>query len=125
GAPLRYEPPSAEMQARARSMAALVKQEFPAGLEKQDEPLFSFVKELESGTASAQSVPSRFSPKFCYSYFALYGDPLLERDADPHPEGYLRKLAGTGVDGVWLQAVLSKLAPFPWDAKMSTRHEER
>src|SRR4051812_9555684 len=89
-APLRFEPPSAEMLARARGIAAIVKQEFSKGLEKRDEPLFSFVKELESGAAPAKSVPSRFSPKFCYSYFALYGDPLLEREADPYPEGYLR-----------------------------------
>jgi hypothetical protein len=60
---------------------------------------------------------SRFSPRFCYSYFAIYGDPLLGPEADPYPEGYLERLAADGVDGVWLPAVLSKLASFPWDGK--------
>jgi hypothetical protein len=50
---------------------------------------------------------------------------LLEPEADPYPDGYLARLAAVGVDGVWLQAVLYKLAPFPWDAKQSDRSEER
>jgi hypothetical protein len=52
-----------------------------------------------------------FDPRYLYSYFALYGDPLLEPDVDPFPDGLLEKLAGVGVNGVWLQAVLNTLAP--------------
>jgi len=63
--------------------------------------------------------------KFCYSYFALYGDPLLEPRTDPYPEGYLAHLAQTGVTGVWLQAVLYRLAPFPWELQRSTRYRTR
>jgi hypothetical protein len=56
---------------------------------------------------------TRFGLRFLYSYFALYGDPLLEPDLDPYPDGYLEKLARRGVNGVWLQAVLRNLAPQP------------
>ncbi len=56
---------------------------------------------------------TRFGLRFLYSYFALYGDPLLEPDLDPYPDGYLEKLARIGVNGVWLQAVLRNLAPEP------------
>ncbi|MBV9123512.1 MAG: hypothetical protein JO112_09155, partial [Planctomycetes bacterium] len=52
-----------------------------------------------------------FHPRYLYSYFALYGDPLLEPDLDPFPDGYLEKLARVGVNGVWLQGVLRTLAP--------------
>ena len=69
--------------------------------------------------------PGGFSPCFCYSYFALYGDPLLDPAADPYPDAYLQRLAASGIDGVWLQAVLYKLAPFPWDRSLSDRYEER
>ncbi len=55
--------------------------------------------------------PARFSVRFLYSYSALYGDPLLEPDLDPYPDGYLEKLSRLGVNGVWLQAVLRNLAP--------------
>ncbi len=63
--------------------------------------------------------------KFCYSYFAPYGNPLLGKELDPYPEGYLAQLAQAGVNGVWLQAVLYKLAPFPWEPDLSAQHRTR
>ncbi len=60
--------------------------------------------------------PARFRLRFIYSYSALYGDPLLEPDLDPYPDGYLEKLSRLGVNGVWLQAVLRNLAPEPGPA---------
>jgi hypothetical protein len=53
----------------------------------------------------------RIGLRFLYSYSALYGDPLLEPDLDPYPDGYLEKLSRLGVNGVWLQGVLRNLAP--------------
>lgn len=64
-------------------------------------------------------------PRYLYSYFAIYGDPLLDAYLDPFPQGYLERLARQGVDGVWLQAVLDTLAPskdFPeFGAEWQTR----
>ena len=54
---------------------------------------------------------TELDPRYVYSYFALYGDPLMEADIDPFPDGFLDKLARVGVNGVWLQAVLRTLAP--------------
>jgi hypothetical protein len=124
--PLLYTPPSADTTQRAGIIAAAVRENFPGGLGANSEPLFGFVEELSRPPEVAVTTPrSAFAPRFCYSYFALYGDPLLEKEADPYPDGYLARMAAAGVDGVWLQAVLHKLAPFPWDAKISARHEER
>lgn len=50
-------------------------------------------------------------PRYCYSYFALYGDPLMEGDAAGLPDGYLERAAMSGMSGVWIQAVLNNLAP--------------
>ncbi|HZP85104.1 MAG TPA: hypothetical protein VFB21_25935, partial [Chthonomonadaceae bacterium] len=133
-APLAYRPPDAQTQEREREIARIVRQEFPQGVGESHDPLFAFVDRLSTPLAATPEhlntqhlTPnaSRFSPRFCSSYFALYGDPLLERDADPYPEGYLARLAEVGVDGVWLQAVLYKLAPFPWEPERSARYEER
>ena len=95
-------------------------------------PLFDFVNELSAplpdtskGGGQAANAFPLFSLRFCYSYFAVYGDPLLDSSNDPYPDGYLARLAAAGVDGVWLQAVLYKLAPFPWDAKLSEHYEKR
>jgi hypothetical protein len=52
-----------------------------------------------------------WSPRYLYSYFALYGDPLMQPDIDPFPDGYLEKLALNGINGVWMQAILNTLAP--------------
>ncbi|MPZ17842.1 MAG: hypothetical protein GEV06_08030 [Luteitalea sp.] len=49
--------------------------------------------------------------RYLYSFFALYGDPLMEPEVDPFPDGYLEKLVRVGINGVWMQAVLNTLAP--------------
>lgn len=54
---------------------------------------------------------ARFNPRYVYSYFALYGDPLLAADIDSFPDGLLERLSRAGVNGVWLQAVLRNFAP--------------
>ena len=125
--PLRYQTPDENTLKREREIARIVQEEFPdAGRAPKDE-LFGFVAKL----SRHPSPPSTPNPqpssglRFCYSYFALYGDPLLEQQADPYPEGLLSRLADVGVNGVWLQAVLHKLAPCPWLPERSARYVER
>jgi hypothetical protein len=125
--PIHYQPPHSAAVQREREIAQVVHQAFPDGLPSTKSPLFQFVSNLEKRpeTPDRSTVKEHFSPRFCYSYFALYGDPLLEKQADPYPEGYLERLHAAGVDGVWLQAVLYKLAPFPWQPGLSDHYEER
>lgn len=52
-----------------------------------------------------------WTPRFLYSYFALYGDPLIEGEAAGLPDGYLDRAAANGIEGVWVQGVLNTLAP--------------
>ena len=125
---LSYRAPDAAAQTRAAAIAATVRTHFPGGIGQPQQPLFEFVKDLSRAPkAQRKATPghSAFSPKYCYSYFALYGDPLLEPDLDPYPDGYLARLAASGVDGVWLQAVLTRLGPFPWDTRQSEHYEAR
>jgi hypothetical protein len=63
---------------------------------------------LPAGSYAAEPA---WSPRFVYSYFALYGDPLLEGEAAGLPDGYLDRAAACGVDAVWIQGVLNALAP--------------
>lgn len=124
---LVYAEPDAATLAREKTISEVLAREFPDGLGAPTDPLFGFVKHLsempEAPAAPAQE--NRFSPRYCSSYFMLYGDPYLNTDAPPYPEGYLARLAAAGADSVWLQAVLYKLAPFPWDPSLSERCEER
>ncbi len=124
--PLRYQPPDEAMLRREGEIARIVREEFPKGAAHAEEPLFGFVAQLSSMPAASAIKPAATdSLRFCYSYFALYGDPLLEKHADPYPEGLLARLAQAGVNGVWLQAVLHKLAPCPFEPERSARYAER
>lgn len=123
--PIRYKPSSPETQQRERNIARTLAQAFPEGLPKTTSPLFQFVQELSNPTKSQTVAPKSTALRFCYSYFALYGDPLLDKEADPYPDHYLAKMAKVGVTGVWLQAVLYKLAPYPWEPLLSDHYKER
>lgn len=127
-AALRYESPDAETKSRARELAALLRREFPSGPHPGPEPLFGFLEDLMRSGAPRKAktaAPTAGRPRFCYSYFALYGDPLLEPELDPYPDAYLDRLRQVGVNGVWLQAVLHQLAPFPWDPSLSQHWQRR
>ncbi len=124
--PIRFQRPDSEQKKKARAIARAISGEFHKGVGTTEEPLFHFVSDLSSSLKTGlKTKQGKFSPRYCYSYFALYGDPLLNKDADPYPDGYLERLANCGVDGVWLQGVLFKLASFPWDRKLSNGYKER
>lgn len=123
--PLRWAEPTAAEAVRAAEIAAVVREQFPDGNLEGSDPLFSFVEKLSAplvpagATAAVPSVERReiSEPpplRLGYSYFALYGDPLMDPALDPYPDGYLARLAASGVNAVWLQAVLARLAPLPW-----------
>ena len=125
--PVVWKEPTEATKAAVVFIKKSVRDAFPdGGVEGPAKP-FDFIKKLSEAPQAAARTKTEipWSPRFCYSYFALYGDPLLEEDLDPYPDGYLARLAASGVNGVWLQGVLSKLAPFPWDEKQSRDHERR
>ncbi|MCL4691526.1 MAG: hypothetical protein KJ060_03340, partial [Candidatus Hydrogenedentes bacterium] len=124
--PLRYETPGAIALSQERLIAHEVMRAFPDGTGEITDPLFGFVDRLSAPPDNeVKPVESGFNPRYGYSYFALYGDPLLETDTDPYPDGLLARMAAAGANGVWLQAVLYKLAPFPWNPSLSEHYEER
>lgn len=126
--PLRYEPPSEADAKRAAEIRGVVEETFGDAVHTPGEPRFDFVRQL------AEPLPSSSRPacasdsvlRIVHSYVAIFGDPLLHPELNPYPDGLLQRLAGEGVNGVWLHAVLRDLAPggeaFP---EFGSRHEER
>ena len=114
--PIRYAKPEGVSRIRE-----IVDSEFKT--QKSRETLFAFLKDLSR--SGAPKPPTTSGLRLCYSYFALYGDPLLDPKLDPYPDGFLARLAASGVNAVWLQGVLQKLAPFPWDLQRSRDYETR
>lgn len=129
--PIHWSEPDEVAKKREAEIARVVREAFPEGTGLTREPLFDFVRQLsEPVSAEELSInmnrkPDRMSPRYCYSYFAPYGDPLIDPSIEPYPDGLLQRLSIAGADGVWLQGVLYKLAPFPWDAKKSEGWETR
>ncbi len=63
--------------------------------------------------------------RLIYSYFALYGDPLLTPELDPYPDALLQEYAKLGVNGIWMQGVLYQLVEHTLCPEMSADCEKR
>jgi hypothetical protein len=124
---MRYIRSSPEDARREEEIAAVLARDFPNGPKDMQDPLFSFVESLSKmpERPRRERRKSAFAFQFCYSYFAPFGDPLIEPDLDPYPEGLLARLADAGVDGVWLPGLLYTLCPFPWQPALSDGYEKR
>lgn len=124
--PIRFRASSDAVQKQEKWISKVIREEFQTGFPQHSQPLFQFVKDLSNAPATdVKQTTSNFAPRFGYAYFALFGDPLLQPDIDPYPDGYLAQMAASGMDGTWMHIVLSKLTPFPWDAALSEHWEQR
>ena len=127
--PIRYTPPTDAAVQRAGAIRQIVEQDFGDAFKQPSEARFDFVRQLAETTGAATVVPksdTESALRIVYSYVAVYGDPLMNPELNPYPDGLLQRLAASGVNGVWLQAVLRDLAPggtaFP---EFGKGHEER
>lgn len=96
-----------------------VREAFPHGKLEGEDRLFGFVKRLSARPSELEKMPRTDALRLGYSYFALYGDPLLDAKLDPYPDGYLERLSARGVNAVWLQGVLARLSPLPWSPEQN------
>lgn len=63
--------------------------------------------------------------RFIYSFCGLYSD-CLDRDISvSFPDSLLKKYAECGINGVWIQGVFSKLAPYPFDESLCRNWKRR
>lgn len=113
--PLRYQPPDAAARRRAAEIRRVVEEEFGDSIAGPAEPRFEFVRRLSAppdSACSGEDTEGRPRPlRIVYSYLAVYGDPLLDPELNPYPDGFLQRLSSVGINGVWLHAVLRDLAP--------------
>jgi len=113
--PLRYRAPDAAARRRAAEIRRVVEEDFGAEIRRAAEPRFDFVRQLSSPLSSfCASKPGEDRPvslRLVYSYLAVYGDPLLNPQLDPYPDGLMQRCSAVGINGVWLHVVLRDLAP--------------
>lgn len=70
---------------------------------------------------------NRFDERIVYSYCALYGDTLSSVEAidGSFPDELLEAYMKIGINGIWMQAVMYLLVPFPFDLNLSSGNEKR
>jgi hypothetical protein len=125
--PVAWAPLSAAEAASTARLRALGARAFGKPGAASAEKPFDFLGQygrVKRVTGSG-SRPSPFKLKFVYSYSAVYGDPLLDPELDPYPEGLLSDLAANGINGVWLQGVLYTLVPWFGNTAYSKGHAQR
>ncbi len=118
-APLVYSSPTEADRRRAHEIRHLLQQWFGDRLLELGEERFAFVSEFNKRATLSKTSLHKANPdqqeiwptRLLYSYFALYGDPLMEGNAAGLPDGYLERAAERGINGIWIQAVLNTLAP--------------
>ncbi len=128
--PVAYAPLTAKQKAATREIYAVVYaafSEMPHHPKKPFDfaPMFAHVGQYEPMTDP--NVPQRFENRIVYSYCALYGDTFADRallDAS-FPDALLAAYQALGVTGIWTQAVLYTLVPFPFAPSMSEGYETR
>lgn len=126
--PLRYTQPDETDADAERKIAQVIREEFPERIICSGDILFRFLDELKrlpDEYGSSLSKPKNSTIRICYSYYASFGDPLLDKEKDPYPEAYLQKLSECGINGIWISGILYKLSPFPWDSGLSRGYELR
>lgn len=68
---------------------------------------------------------TKFDLRYIYSYFAVYGDPLMDEELDPYPDGMLESLSERGVNGIWLHCLLFHMVPWREAPELSAGWERR
>ena len=129
--PLAWDPAvvdSEASRAARRRIAEILKEE--GADDFSEEPRFTFVKELSAPMSGGEAPAfadkeSPFATRMVFSYFADYGDPLLDPEIGSYPEGLLQRLASQGVNAVYLHVVLRTLAKDPKYPEFGEGSEER
>ncbi len=96
-------------------------------LAAKEENAFEFLERYQKPATHKQEVKAQASAgiRSVYSYFALFGDPLLKPELDPFPDALLEEYAETGINGIWLQGLLYQLVPFSFAPELSEGWETR
>ncbi|MHB9031425.1 MAG: hypothetical protein ACYC6L_00105 [Anaerolineae bacterium] len=124
-----YRALSTEELNKTLALAAYLAGELPPAARREN--AFAFVADLNRQLSAAEraaavrQVIESDELRTVYSYFALYGDPLMTPELDPFPEALLAEYAKIGVKGVWLQGLLYQLVEFPFAPELSAGHAER
>lgn len=123
-----YSEPTSQDFVRAREIKKLVARQFKKFAGKR-EARFQFLREFTTPVETpdvALATQHEKGLRYIYSYFGVFGDPLIDTTIDPYPDGLLAQLAAKGINGVWMHVVLNHMAPGgPKFPEFGEDHEKR
>ncbi len=86
---------------------------------------FDFFRKTVFATGDAPEMKTK--TRFLYSYCALYGDTFFDKKLIDvsFPDEMLRSYQSMGINGIWTQAVMTKLTPYEFLPELSEGYEQR
>lgn len=121
--PIYYAPLTTSEIEKTAVLKSTLARHFPNQQISQDKP-FEFLQNYGDHT-NLVSMSERFGLRMSYSYSAIYGDPLLDENLDPYPDGLLMDYSTAGINAVWLQGTLYTLVPWLGECQYSKGWEIR
>ncbi len=105
-----FSVPSEHEKQQASKIRELINSHFKDQMEN-GAPRFSFIDSLRTMKANSpvHTPTENKGLRYIYSYFGVFGDPLMNPELDPYPDGLLYRLSERGVNGIWLHVVLNQL----------------
>lgn len=111
------EPSYYKLSAQEEAATARIKKEIQRQYIKQSDKPFNFYEKAYTSVISEEK-NYKIEDRIIYSYSALYGDSLIEGWEQNFPDVLLEKLSRLGINGIWFQGLLSKLAYYPFDERL-------
>lgn len=125
-APPQYRPLTGDEKRQTEKAVCWLKEQLGDWAARPDNA-FAFLERYQQAASCEPPVKASSAGgiRSVYSYFALYGDPLLRPELDPFPDALLMEYAEAGVNGIWLQGILYQLVPFRFAPEKSVGWEIR
>lgn len=115
----RYRPLTEFEKAKTEEIARVVREH-----DFREQP-FDFYKFPISLREENAEYDDGIADRVIYSYSTVYGDTLAENPDSTFPEILLERLEKLGINGIWMQGVLSQLVPSPFEKTNPERNELR
>jgi hypothetical protein len=121
-----YTDPTDKEIEEAQKIKEIIKNNFPDNETVQ--PPFEFLQSFNKVPDDFEKTTTSNNGKglcMAHAYASCYGDPFLMNPDEVLPDGYLAKISKSGINALWLQAILYTLVDWKPAPQLSGRWQER
>ncbi len=117
---VRYAPLTAEEESQTEKIKSRTEKNFIAPKVRP----FDFYKDTARPVVTLPG-EIKIQDRFTACYGGNYGDTLLDDQLKDYSEDYLKRVAQTGINGLWIHETLRNLADFPFDRRECGDYKRR